>query len=1537
MVSDDGPRRSDVMNRGTEQAASPLDGFHPAVSSWFQERFGEPTPPQRLGWPAIASGENCLIVAPTGSGKTLAAFLAALDHLWKTPRPKSGVRILYVSPLKALNQDIWRNLQFPLEEIQARSKEMGNPLPVLRVAVRSGDTPSHERAAMVRKPPDILITTPESLHLMLTSRTRETLRGVSHVIVDEIHAVCPNKRGVFLALLLERLEAINPASFVRIGLSATQRPLDEVARYLGGISRNKEAATGQGPGFRPVTIVDAGWRRDLDLEVIWPRTFGRQIVAGTIWPEIEDRLLALVSEHRSTIIFANNRRTVEKLTSRLNALADPVDESEGIEDDAVTEIDASGECLGEAGSRFRAHHGSISLPERKATEEALKAGEVPAVIATASLELGIDMGAVDLVCQVESPGSVARGLQRVGRAGHVVRGVSKGRLIAKTPGDLLESAALCRAMLEGAIEPLRVPQNCLDVLAQQVIACVAMEAWDVPALFELVRSAYPYHNLSAESFESVLRLISGRFPTPELRDLRARVVWDRIHNRLSSLPGTAQLALVGGGTIPDTGQYPVYLGAGGPRLGELDEEFVYERRVGETFTLGNASWRIEQIEPHRLVVSRAEGQTAVMPFWRGESASRSGELGEAIGVLCRQVSEHLEDPKTLAWLQAECRLSPEAARALREYLTRQQRLAGTVPDDRTILVETFIDQSGEQSLAVLSPFGGRLHHALKLALSGVIRQKLGFSPACLHSNDGLLFRLPMMDEPPLDLFDGLSPEFAERLIRQELPETALFALRFRQNAARSLLLPRPDPGKRTPLWLQRLRAKDLLQIAKGIPDFPIVLETVRECLDEDLDVPRLRWLLRGIQSGAVRVRTRRGEIPSPFTSALIFEFTAAHLYELDQPKRSDLQPAGSLASDVMLEPLLRGGAAQDWLDPQAVARVENRLRNHGMSPRSVEEMAERLRLLGDMTPSEVGGPMAAFLAELEQTGRAVRIELAGTLEPQRWILAEEVSQYLAAFPNSSSGDQDVRGAIVRRFLQTHALVALADLTARYPIEAVEAAELLELWCEQGKVVRVGEVGPSGESRWAERGNLTEMRRATVAARRRETIAVLPEVFADFLLRRQHVHPATRCDGSNAVEEVLEQLQGYAAPALLWESELLPRRIKDYRPAWLDEVLARGTWFWRAEGAGREEARVAFFSRDFKGYSIPPISFEEMAAPEALILDLLDRHGASFTVDLARLSGLDPSRTRGALRGLMVRGLVTNDRFDPARNGSDATMQALSEARAGDRGSLSLRPRGVRRAVSATPEGRWWRLLDQETGTEASLLQWAEVLMDRYGVLAREVVALEPSAPSWAQLAPLLSRAEWRGEIRRGYFVEGLSGLQYASEQAASELARAAAVTGAQSSPRNGSSAAGSAGGSALAAVTPQSALSLAVVCAADPANIYGSGAPLDIELLDGGVARLPRTSGNYLVIRAGRPVLIIESHGKRLTGLPWADPGELDQALEFVTGVLGKGRKILKVETYNGGPVAASAIAGRLGELGFVRDYPGMTYYVGWPAAALRV
>ena len=1504
--------------------ADALNGFLLPVSAWFRATFGAPTPPQRLGWPAIAAGRNALIVAPTGSGKTLAAFLAGLDHLWRHPRPTRGVRILYLSPLKALNHDVYRNLLVPLSGIQETAAGLGSPLESLGVAVRTGDTPQSDRQRMIRKPPDILITTPESLHLMLTSRARETLRSITHVIVDEIHALCPNKRGAFLALLLERLQAQNPAEFVRIGLSATQRPLEEVASYLGGLRKVAGRGGRSRSEPRPVTIVDGGRRKDLDLEVSLPAP---DAPGASVWPAVERRLLTLIEDHRSTIVFANNRRVVERLTSHLNELAE-ADAPEGAEPRVVA----------------RSHHGSLSLEQRHETEDALKRGDLPAVVSTASLELGIDMGAVDLVCQVESPGGVARGLQRVGRAGHAVGASSRGRLIAKTPGDALEAAALAGAMLRGEVELLRVPRAPLDVLAQQVVACVAVDSWEAPALFAMVRGAYPYRDLPASVFEAVLEMVSGRFAAETTRDLRPRISWDRVHNTLHPLPGSSQLALSGGGTIPDTGQFPVYLGDGGPRLGELDEEFVFERRVGEAFILGTATWAITAIEPHRVLVAPAQGQPAVMPFWRGEAASRTAELGEAVGVLTREIAEHLADPNAADWLRERYKLDAQAARGLLSFVGRQVRAAGAAPDDRTVLVEASKDPAGETNLAVLTPFGGKLHLALKLALNARLRHRLGIEVSSLHADDGVLIRLPGSDEPPLDVFAGLTPELAESLIREELGESALFGLRFRQNASRALLMPRPDPGKRTPLWIQRLRAKDLLQVVRRVPDFPIVVETYRECLEDDLDLPRLRAFLTAIADGSIRVVSRRADIPSPFASSLVFRFTGAFLYEWDQP-RGDSRRAPVPDGD-LLDELLDPEIASRWIDPDAVGRVEARLRGVGHPPRTVDEMAEWLRRLGDLSDAEVAGPMLGFLKELETQGRCRRVDLGGVEKPERWIGIEEEGLYREAFagvppPHPYPGGEGVRknrsarkppkppyppgegwdeGAsapamaatpepspdaavttIVRRFLRTHALVGLDDLTARYPIDRLMAAEILERWAEEGGLARIdGEDGP----RWADQRNLQDVQRLSIALRRRESVAVAPEVFADFVARRQHVHPETRLEGRAAVGVVLSQLQGYAASAESWGDEILPRRVRDASPAWLDDELASGGWTWRAEGKG--DPRVALVPRDFAG-GWPDREPEEGPPPEpdpseTRVLAALGGGGALFVDQIARSAGLEPSRVRSALSALARRGLATNDRLDPLRTGGDATSAALAAASTGQRG----RPRlgSFRKPASARPEGRWSLTPTPEADPEASALAWASALLDRYGVLTRETAALDPWAPPWRDLAPWLARAELRGELRRGFFVEGLSGVQYATDESAADLARLASARPNEPKP--------------------------ALIATLDPANLYGSGAPLDVPLLEGGTARLSRAGANSLVLIAGRPVLIIEAHGRRLTGLASASEAELRAALALLPSLANPSRRVLKVETYNTAPALASPAAPWLADLGFVRDPPGMTFYLGW-------
>lgn len=1483
-----------------------LQLFHPVVSRWFRTTYGVPTAPQREGWPSIASGVNTLIMAPTGSGKTLAAFLACLDHLWRAPRTTRGLRILYVSPLKALNQDISRNLEFPLEGIARAAEEGGVELAPISVAVRSGDTPASDRKRLVRKPPDVLITTPESLHLMLTSRARETLRSVSHVIVDEIHALCANKRGVFLSLLLERLEAITPAGFVRIGLSATQKPLDEVARFLGGM-RPVEGRDGHARFEpRPVRVVDAGQRKDLDVEVLAPYGPPTPGAGGSVWPGIERRLLDLIRAHRSTIVFANNRRVVERLTSRLNELA--LDDVEGAATGAGLLADARN---GEADGPVKSHHGSLSLEERRGTEEALKRGELAAVVATASLELGIDMGAVELVCQVESPGSVSRGLQRVGRAGHVVGRVSKGRLFAKTAGDLIESAALCGEMVRGRVETLRVPTNCLDVLAQQVVACVAMDRWDVPALFTMVRQAYPYRDLTPAAFEGVLTMVSGRYPVESFRDLRARVSWDRVHNRLAPLPGTARVALTNGGTIPDTGHYPVYLGDEGPRLGELDEEFVLERRVGETFVLGTATWRIDAIEPHRVVVGRAEGRSSLMPFWRGERAPRSAELGAAVGALCREVAASLDDPKLPERLASEYRLNDGAARVLRDHIARQSRAAGAVPDDQTVLVEAFPDPSGETGLTVLTPFGGKLHHALKLLLTARLRDRLGVNAACLHDDSGLLFRLPRTDEPPVDLLSGVSADRAEATIREELADSALFGLRFRQAASRALLMPRPDPARRTPLWLQRLRAKDLLQVVRRSPDFPVVVETYRECLQDDLDLPRLRAFLDGLADGTIRVVSRVGEFPSPFASELIFRFERHFLYEWDEPIRPERPPGGPEVDAGLLDPLLDPATTGLWLDPSAIGRIENRLRGAGRPPRTAEEMADALLRLGDLSPHELAGPMRSFLDELQDQGRARTIVLAGTREPERWINAEELDLYAAAFPDGQTQVDETSDAlkqVVRRYLETHALVGLADLTGRYPISPDLATEILESWTESGRLVRVDPGNDVETPRWADGRNLAEVRRLSIALKRRESVAVAPEAFADFLLRRQGLHPETRLGGAEAIPRLFERLQGFAAPAELWEAEILPARVAGYRPSWLDEALSTGEWTWRATGPVGN-LRVGFFARGFPPSLVGDPQRPEPSADSRQVAGALSRLGASFATDLARASGLEPSRTRAALQELAGLGLATNDRFEPLRPGAQALERALvaaSEARSG-RPTLGRPGISLRRSATTRREGRWSVV---ETGREAFgdddalALAWASVLLERYGVLTRETAGLDPWAPPWRELAPTLARAELRGEVRRGYFVEGLSGVQYATDEAAEGLSGRHALGPGHDPP--------------------------VLLATLDPANPYGSGAPLDINLLEGGTARLTRSVGNYLVLRGGRPVLIVEAHGKRLTGLASASESDLKAAGALLPGLARAGRRVLRVETYNGVAAVASPAVPWLEEAGFVRDHPGMAYYAGW-------
>jgi ATP-dependent helicase Lhr and Lhr-like helicase len=1455
----------------------PLALFLPPVAEWFRRTLGQPTPVQREGWPSIAAGRSTLLLAPTGSGKTLASFLACLDHLWRQTTLERGVRILYVSPLKALNNDIHRNLQAPLLGVAEMAREMGVDLPTLEAAVRTGDTPQAERLRLLRKPPHILITTPESLHLLLTSKARAVLGNVTHLIVDEIHALCPNKRGVFLSLLCERLEALNPVSFVRIGLSATQRPLDEVARFLGGSRTDDDGRRHE----RPVTIVDTGLRKNIDLRVVSPVEQFGPLPERSIWPSIYRLLAAEISQHRSTIVFANNRRTVERLTSMLN---------EELSGDPAT---ASAE------PQVRAHHGSVSLEMRQQTEQALKEGRLRAVVATASLELGIDMGAVELVCQVESPGSVSRGLQRVGRAGHLVGQESKGRLIPKMLPDLVNQAVLAAEMMAGHVEPLKVPQNCLDILAQQVVAMAAMETWKVDDLFRVVRQAYPFRDLTPQAFDSVLEMVTGRFrfqvddeetpktnPATQMTALQPRVSWDRTHGKLRALPGSQGLALLNGGTIPDSGQFAVVTRRG-LRLGELDEEFVFERRVGDTFTLGTNSWRIDKIDLDRVIVLPAEGAPAMTPFWRGEQTGRTFDLGLAQGAFLRTLTERIDEPGCLDWLERDHFLDRNAARNVRDYVKRQVLRAGVVPSDRTFLIEASRDPLGDWQVILLTPLGARFHLTLRLALENLLRRRLGYRPQCMHHDDGLLLRLTDSDEPLLDLFAGLDSRNLRRFVLEELADSALFALRFRHNAARALLMPRSGTGKRAPLWLQRLRGRDLLQVAKRYADFPIVAETLRECLQDSLDVSRVERVLEDIESGAIEIKTVRLDMPSPFGAGLLLAYQAAFLYGADEVEAT---PSGGQIDEELLDQLL-GRSGPTPPDDAAVLAIDRRLRGVGLPPRSPQEMAERLRLLGDMADDELEGPMAGFVAALASEGQAARITIAGVSRPERWILVEEADDYRRVFSDETGPERTkIAGRILHRFLETHALVGLDDVLARYPFERRWAQRQIETWTKRGRLVPV----PRGEGdhppQWATPTNFQQMQRTTLALRRREVVSCPPARFVDFVLRWQHLTPGRRLRGLDGAEESLQQLRGVTLPADLWERTILPFRVADCPPRVLDSLPG---WLWFGRGPGL----VGMVEREeLAGFT--PAVVENVEAPlgTEVVREALERRGALFVADLAQMTSLPPSVVRHALWALVQRGLVTNDRFEVARRGEPVAEPAPQ---------AGLRRRtGTRRGVD--PEGRWslipWPAADVALDAVAA----ARRLLDRYGIVARELAKLDPTIPPWRVLYEVLSRMELADEVRRGYFVEGLSGAQFALPDAARMLHDLAGPT---------------------TSTTP-----VTLIHTLDPANLHASGGPFDP------VAETNRTflrrPGNWIALQAGVPVLLVEQHGKRLTAMPNATPetlaaavAELPRRLPASTGDL---RQRITVETWNDGPVTSSAGKSLLEAAGFVRDYQAMTWFAAW-------
>jgi len=1501
--------------------APALEQFSPAVRAWFETSFPEPTPPQAEGWPTIATGAHTLILAPTGSGKTLSAFLWAIDRLTSTPPPDERThrtRVIYLSPLRALAVDVEKNLRAPIQGIRLAAERIGVPYHEPTVGIRTGDTPSDERRRLQRNPPDILITTPESLYLMLTSQARETLPGVEAVIVDEIHAVAKTKRGSHLSVTMERLVEVTDREGgpQRIGLSATQRPLEEIAAFLGG--RDDDGA------WRPVQIVDAGVRKELDIEVIVPvedmGDLGKVIedpisgpaslgpVRRSIWPSMHPRLLDLVQEHRSTLIFVNARRLAERLATRLNELAHD-EEDTGDGHFGVGHVTYAPDGTSDVPELVKAHHGSISRERRLQIEDELKSGRLKGLVATSSLELGIDMGAVDLVVQVESPGSVSSGLQRIGRAGHQVGEASRGKLFPKHRSDLVEAAVVVKRMHDGLIEHTRYPRNPLDVLCQQIVAMCALDEWSVDDLARVLRRSASFATLSDDVLYACLDLLAGRYPSEEFSELRPRVVWDRTAGSGAGVvrgrAGAQRLAVTNPGTIPDRGLFGVFL-PDGTRVGELDEEMVYESRAGETFLLGASTWRIEDITFDRVVVTPAPGMPGKMPFWHGEGPGRPLELGRGIGAFVRELRDRRSTPDPLKTLREEHGLDELAALNLVSYLDEQAEATGVVPDDRTIVVERFRDEIGDWRICVLSPFGAQVHAPWAMALQHTLGERWGTDVELLWSDDGIVIRLPeAIDELPVDDL-AIPPEEIRGVVLGVLPNTAMFASRFRECAGRALLLPRRRPDRRQPLWQQRQRAADLLKVAARYPTFPILLEATRECVNDVFDLPALEEVLRDIRSRKVRVVPVQTDQASPMAQSLLFGWIAVYMYEGDAPLAERRAAALALDRDLLRE-LLGSEELRELLDADVLADLELELQRlvEGRRARDADEVHDLLRVLGPLTLEEIDlrtdGDAAALVEELSSARRAY---VAGVAGEDRWAATDDASRLRDALgvavpmglPTAFTDPvDDPLADLVARFARTHAPFTTGTVAARYGVASGRVLPALERLEADGRVLR-GEFRPDGHEReWTDPDVLRTLRRRSLAALRKEVEPVEADALGRFLPAWQQVGSDRR--GIDALVDVVAQLQGAPIPASVLEADVLAARLRSYEPAQLDELCAAGEVVWVGAGSlGATDGRARLLFRDQARLLVPGLEPAPDGEAHVAILDHLRQRGASFWNDLVaacQAVGVpwDEATVLAALWDLVWAGYVTNDSLGPLR----ALLGSQVRRSSGRRGARRPRPGRLTRLGPAAAAGRWSLveplLLPRPTPTEAAHAK-ARQLLERYGVLTREAALGEGSEGGFAGVYPVLKALEERGEIRRGYFVAGLGAAQFALGGAVDRLRAAREDTASEG----------------------------VVLAATDPAQPYGAALPWPDS-----AGRPARQAGAHVVLVGGELVAYLERGGHSLS--TFAATAENPEWATLPQSLVDRGRyRSLEIRKVDGAPVLESPCAEVLRSAGFKDGYKGLVY-----------